>query len=108
VAIRVLAVVVDHKATEEQRDALTYDLQDRGLSFWHHMVPLWLISDPSRTFTTAALRSHVKSFMPGVSVMVLRVNPTEWSAFAPKSGHQWLDDNLPREQADPSGRTLAE
>lgn len=88
-------MVVDAAATEAQRDSFTEFLRERGVNFWHHIVPLWLIADSSKQWDSLALRTEAKAHFPKVSLAVLKVSAEEWAIFAPVVGHQWMEENLP-------------
>ena len=66
-------------------------------AWWHWIDGLWLIISTNDNMDVGSIRDKLRELAPGVSQLVLEVNPESWSGFGPKSENRnmftWLNAN---------------
>jgi hypothetical protein len=85
-------VGVDVDAATAERDAFTTFLRtSQGVGFWHDVSHVWLIRDGSKKLNCTKLRDKAREMMPTAFAIVVEARPTDYAAFSPETGHEWLN-----------------
>jgi len=89
-------VVVVGGPTPEQNKLITEYLdQESGCGWWHWIDNFWLVVDPRESLTAHGIRQKIQELIPNtIHILVLQVEEgSDWSSWAPPSGHEWFKQN---------------
>ena len=83
-------ILVIDNPTEEQQNAVTNFFKN-PLGYWHWFSDVWLLTDPTNTWTVTSIRDKVKELIPEARVLVLPIESgTVWAGFGKGEMFKWL------------------
>ena len=93
---RYFVVGLNH-TTKDQTNALQEWIENNDLNWWHWVDGMWLLISNRRDLEVSTIRDRLNALAPGVTALVLEVEPVTWSGFGPKTGvrdmFKWLKAN---------------
>jgi len=86
-------VVLADEISKEQQDVITAFFKEQPTGYWHWFKDSWLIIDISNVWSVAKIRDKIQELVPGVNVLVLKVESgTDWAGFGRKDKFEWLHE----------------
>lgn len=83
-------VLIIDNATKEQQNVVTNYFKEM-LGYWHWFSDAWLLTDANSQWSVASIRDKVQELIPGVDMIVLRVeSDNDWAGFGQKNKFEWL------------------
>lgn len=86
-------VVALDSASQEEQDKITNYLKSKSFGYWHWFRDLWLVTDPTYSWSVAMLRDKLQEQVPGTTMLIVPVeNGTQWAGYGSKQSFEWLHD----------------
>jgi hypothetical protein len=93
-------IVALNASTPEAEKAIVAFLKRHGVSWWHWLRNVWLVSDSEGKLSAKEIRDGIREILPGVNSFVIQLNSDgsdTWSGFGPKSDDKdmfsWIHKN---------------
>lgn len=88
-------LIVIGTGTPYQRKRITRFLKEQKCEWWHWIPDFWIVSDPKKRLTAAAIRDGLEQVVPSIQKkMVIEINgPADWAASGPRKMFEWLEGN---------------
>ncbi|MCH9006242.1 MAG: hypothetical protein IH838_13265, partial [Proteobacteria bacterium] len=85
---RRFVLAIDNATKEQQNVVTNYFMNQMG--YWHWFSDAWLLTDSEGLWNVASIRDKVQELLPGVDMIVLRVeSDTDWAGFGQTDKFKW-------------------
>ena len=82
---RYFVVGTDLVSKEQDKRFREWVDQEDGVTWWHWIEGVWLLSTFEHEMTVAAIRDKIGEIAPGTTNLVLEVTPDTWAGHGPSS-----------------------